>query len=174
MNSIYLAALTVALSTGVYAANCSKLHIPISFTISSTYTDPSSLNSYNSAIRSDGLGAYINGLQGISAFDPRLQRFQRRHAEHRAGQDWGALRVAHSWLIRNETTRLAGLQLVGLSLANAIAGCSGAFVVNGSPTKTAMVDTAGGRSQWSHVTTATVVLMVLLFLEPTLVKNSRG
>jgi high affinity sulfate transporter 1 len=54
--------------------------------------------------------------------------------------------------------------LVGLSLANAIAGCSGAFVVNGSPTKTAMVDTAGGRSQWSHVTTATVVLMVLLFL----------
>jgi MFS superfamily sulfate permease-like transporter len=56
----------------------------------------------------------------------------------------------------------------------ALSSCSGAFVVNGSPTKTAMVDTAGGRSQWSHVTTATVVLMVLLFLEPTLVKNSRG
>jgi len=53
--------------------------------------------------------------------------------------------------------------LVGLSLANAIAGCSGAFVVNGSPTKTAMVDTAGGRSQLSHLTTAAVVLMVLLF-----------
>ena len=53
--------------------------------------------------------------------------------------------------------------LVGLSLANAIAGCSSTFVVNGSPTKTAMVDTAGGRSQWSHVTTAAVVLMVLLF-----------
>jgi MFS superfamily sulfate permease-like transporter len=54
--------------------------------------------------------------------------------------------------------------LVGLSLANAIAGCSSTFVVNGSPTKTAMVDSAGGRSQWSHVTTAAVVLMVLLFL----------
>ena len=54
--------------------------------------------------------------------------------------------------------------LVGLSLANAIAGCSSTFVVNGSPTKTAMVDTAGGRSQWSHVTTASVVLMVLLLL----------
>jgi MFS superfamily sulfate permease-like transporter len=54
--------------------------------------------------------------------------------------------------------------LVGLSLANAIAGCSSTFVVNGSPTKTAMVDTAGGRSQWSHITTAAVVLMVLLFL----------
>jgi high affinity sulfate transporter 1 len=54
--------------------------------------------------------------------------------------------------------------LIGLSLANAIAGCSSTFVVNGSPTKTAMVDTAGGRSQWSHLTTATVVLLVLLFL----------
>ncbi len=53
--------------------------------------------------------------------------------------------------------------LVGLSLANAAAGCSGTFVVNGSPTKTAMVDSAGGRSQWSHVTTAGVVLLVLLF-----------
>ena len=53
--------------------------------------------------------------------------------------------------------------LVGLSLANVFAGCSSTFIVNGSPTKTAMVDTAGGRSQWSHVTTATVVLMVLLF-----------
>ena len=56
------------------------------------------------------------------------------------------------------------VDLIGLSLANGAAGCSGTFVVNGSPTKTAMVDTAGGRSQWSHLTTATVVLMVLLFL----------
>jgi high affinity sulfate transporter 1 len=56
------------------------------------------------------------------------------------------------------------LDLVGLSLANAAAGCSGTFVVNGSPTKTAMVDTAGGRSQWSHLTTVAVVLVVLLFL----------
>jgi MFS superfamily sulfate permease-like transporter len=54
--------------------------------------------------------------------------------------------------------------LIGLSLANAVAACSSTFVVNGSPTKTAMVGSAGGRSQWSHITTATVVLMVLLFL----------
>jgi MFS superfamily sulfate permease-like transporter len=54
--------------------------------------------------------------------------------------------------------------LVGLSLANVAAGCSSTFVVNGSPTKTAMVDSAGGRSQWAHLTTATVVLLVLLFL----------
>jgi SulP family sulfate permease len=55
------------------------------------------------------------------------------------------------------------VDLVGLSLANGAAGCSSTFVVNGSPTKTAMVDTAGGSSQWSHLTTATVVLTVLLF-----------
>src|SRR5258708_7235673 len=55
------------------------------------------------------------------------------------------------------------IDLVGLALANAAAGCSSAFIVNGSPTKTAIVDSAGGRSQWSHVTTAAVVLMVLLF-----------
>lgn len=55
------------------------------------------------------------------------------------------------------------VDLIGLSLANAAAGFSSTFIVNGSPTKTAMVDTAGGRSQWSHLTTATVVLIVLLF-----------
>ena len=56
------------------------------------------------------------------------------------------------------------VDLIGLSLANAAAGCSSTFIVNGSPTKTAMVDSAGGRSQCSHLTTAFVVLLVLLFL----------
>jgi sulfate permease, SulP family len=56
------------------------------------------------------------------------------------------------------------VDLIGLCLANAAAGCSNTFIVNGSPTKTAMVDTAGGRSQLSHLTTAAIVLMVLLFL----------
>jgi high affinity sulfate transporter 1 len=56
------------------------------------------------------------------------------------------------------------VDLVGLSLANAAAGCSSTFIVNGSPTKSAMVDSAGGRSQCSHLTTAFVVLLVLLFL----------
>jgi high affinity sulfate transporter 1 len=56
------------------------------------------------------------------------------------------------------------MDLIGLCLANAAAGCSSTFIVNGSPTKTAMVDVAGGRSQWSHLTTAVIVLLVLLFL----------
>lgn len=54
--------------------------------------------------------------------------------------------------------------LVGLSVANLAAGLSGTFVVNGSPTKTAMVDAAGGRSQIAHLTTAATVVLVLLFL----------
>ena len=56
------------------------------------------------------------------------------------------------------------VDLVGLSLSNVSAGLSGAFVVNGSPTKTQMVDSAGGRSQISQLTTAVIVLVVLLFL----------
>jgi MFS superfamily sulfate permease-like transporter len=36
--------------------------------------------------------------------------------------------------------------------------------VNGSPTKTEMIDDAGGRSQVAHLTTAFIVLLVLLFL----------
>jgi SulP family sulfate permease len=54
--------------------------------------------------------------------------------------------------------------LVGLGLANIGAGLSGTFVVNGSPTKTQMVDSAGGRSQLSLIVTVVIVLLVLLFL----------
>jgi len=54
--------------------------------------------------------------------------------------------------------------LVGLALANVGAGLSGTFVVNGSPTKTEMVDAAGGRTQLAQLTTVAIVLGVLLFL----------
>ena len=56
------------------------------------------------------------------------------------------------------------IDLIGLSMANVSAGLSGAFVVNGSPTKTAMVDTAGGRTQLSQLVAAAMVAIVLLFL----------
>jgi MFS superfamily sulfate permease-like transporter len=56
------------------------------------------------------------------------------------------------------------IDLIGLSFANAAAGVSGTFVVNGSPTKTQMVDGAGGKSQISQLSTAVIVLIVLLFL----------
>lgn len=56
------------------------------------------------------------------------------------------------------------LDLVGLGVANIGASFSGTFVVNGSPTKTQMVDSAGGRSQLAQMTASVVVLFVLLFL----------
>ncbi len=54
--------------------------------------------------------------------------------------------------------------LVGLSAANAAAAFSGTFVVNGSPTQTAMVESSGGTNQLAHLATAGVVALVLLFL----------
>ena len=54
--------------------------------------------------------------------------------------------------------------LLGLSAANTAAALSGTFVVNGSPTQTAMVESSGGTSQLAHLATAGVVALVLLFL----------
>ncbi|HKM50278.1 MAG TPA: SulP family inorganic anion transporter, partial [Candidatus Bathyarchaeia archaeon] len=56
------------------------------------------------------------------------------------------------------------LDLIGLGMANLGAALSGTFVVNGSPTKTQMVDSAGSRSQLAQLTTVAVVVAVLLFL----------
>ena len=53
---------------------------------------------------------------------------------------------------------------VGLSAANAAAAFSGTFVVDGSPTQTAMVESSGGQSQLAQVATAIAVAFVLLFL----------
>ena len=54
--------------------------------------------------------------------------------------------------------------LLALGLANIGAGLSGTFVVNGSPTKTAMAEGAGGRTQLAQLSAAAGVLAVLLFL----------
>jgi sulfate permease, SulP family len=56
------------------------------------------------------------------------------------------------------------VDLIGLGMANIGAGISGTFVVNGSPTKTEMVDSAGGRSQVAQLTAGVIVLAVILFL----------
>ena len=58
----------------------------------------------------------------------------------------------------------ANTDLVGLGLANIGAGLSGTFVVNGSPTKTQMVDSAGGRTQLALLVTVVIVVLVLLLL----------
>jgi SulP family sulfate permease len=54
--------------------------------------------------------------------------------------------------------------ILGLAAANAAAALSGTFVVNGSPTQTAMADRVGARSQVAQLMLAGVVLLVLIML----------
>ena len=54
--------------------------------------------------------------------------------------------------------------ILGLAAAKAAAAVSGTFVVNGSPTQTAMADRAGARSQVAQLVFAGLVLLVLLVL----------
>jgi high affinity sulfate transporter 1 len=53
--------------------------------------------------------------------------------------------------------------LLALGAANLVAGLSQAFVVNGSPSKTAVAESAGARTQVAQLTTAAVTLLALLF-----------
>jgi SulP family sulfate permease len=72
--------------------------------------------------------------------------------------------TSRAYAARYNETFSEDTDLIGLGLANIGAGLSGTFVVNGSPTKTQMIDSAGGRSQLSLLVTALIVLFVLLFL----------
>ena len=54
--------------------------------------------------------------------------------------------------------------LLGLGAANAVAGFTGTFVVNGSPTQTAMLESCGGRSQIANLGTAATVAVILFLL----------
>jgi sulfate permease, SulP family len=72
--------------------------------------------------------------------------------------------TARIYATRNRQHLDENADLLGLSAANTAAALSGAFVVNGSPTQTAMLESSGGRSQVAHVAAAAVVALVLLFL----------
>ena len=68
------------------------------------------------------------------------------------------------YAIRHQERVDENADILGLAAANAAAALSGAFVVNGSPTQTAMADGAGARSQMAQLAFAGIVLLVLLFL----------
>ncbi len=53
--------------------------------------------------------------------------------------------------------------IVGLSGANVAAGLSGTFVVNGSPTKTQILDEQKGITQLANITMSGITLLVVLF-----------
>jgi len=71
--------------------------------------------------------------------------------------------TARAYAARHRQPLDENRDLVGLSVANAAAALSGTFVVNGSPTQTAMVEKSGGQSQVAHLATACMVALVLLF-----------
>ncbi len=70
--------------------------------------------------------------------------------------------TSRAYAVRYEEPFDPDADLAGLGAANIAAAFTGTFVVNGSPTKTQMVDDAGGRSQLAGLTSAGVVLVVLL------------
>jgi high affinity sulfate transporter 1 len=72
--------------------------------------------------------------------------------------------TSRAYAVKYQERIRANSDLVGLGIANLAAGLSGTFVVNGSPTKTEMVDEAKSHTQIAQLTTAACVAIVLLFL----------
>jgi MFS superfamily sulfate permease-like transporter len=72
--------------------------------------------------------------------------------------------TARAYAVRHRQRLDENADLVGLAAANLTAALSGTFVVDGSPTQTAMVERSGGQSQVAQLSTAAVVALVLLFL----------
>jgi high affinity sulfate transporter 1 len=72
--------------------------------------------------------------------------------------------TARAYAVRHSQQLDEDSDLLGLAAANVSAAFCGTFVVDGSPTQTAMVERSGGNSQLVHLSTALVVASVLLFL----------
>ena len=72
--------------------------------------------------------------------------------------------TARGFAFRYRESDDSNADILGLAAANAAAAVSGTFVVNGSPTQTAMAERVGARSQIAQLVLAAAVLAVLLFL----------
>ncbi len=72
--------------------------------------------------------------------------------------------TARAYALKYSESLSVADDLTGLGAANAAAAFTGTFVVNGSPTKAQIVDSAGGRSQLSQLAAAAVVLITVLLL----------
>ena len=125
--------------------------------------------SWNWDLKADGvatLGKVPSGLPNFGFPDVTWQQFQQLLPT--AGAIFIVIlaqsaATSRAYAAKYEEQFDENIDLIGLGLANASAGLSGTFVVNGSPTKTQMVDGAGGRSQLAMLTTSLIVLSVLLF-----------
>jgi len=72
--------------------------------------------------------------------------------------------TSRSFAMKHEQRVDVNRDIVGLAGANIAAGLSGTFVVNGSPTKTEILDEQHGKTQLANITMSLVVLVVVLFL----------
>jgi sulfate permease, SulP family len=72
--------------------------------------------------------------------------------------------TARVFAVRYRENDDVNADILGLSAANAAAALSGTFVVNGSPTQTAMADRVGARSQIAQLALAGAVLLILVQL----------
>jgi sulfate permease, SulP family len=72
--------------------------------------------------------------------------------------------TARAFAARYRENEDVNADILGLSAANAAAALSGTFVVNGSPTQTAIGDRVGARSQIAQLALAGAVLLVLMEL----------
>ena len=72
--------------------------------------------------------------------------------------------TSRSFAMRHNQRVDVNRDIVGLSAASFAAGLTGTFVVNGSPTKTQILDEQKGRTQLANMTMSLVVLVVVLFL----------
>ncbi len=70
--------------------------------------------------------------------------------------------TARAYAAKHDEPFSTDADLVGLGAGNIAAAFTGTFVVNGSPTKTQIVDDAGGRSQLASLTTCALAAVVLL------------
>lgn len=73
--------------------------------------------------------------------------------------------TARSFAQRHGQNADINRDILGLSGANLIAGFSGTFVVNGSPTKTQLLDEQHGRTQVANLTMAAITLAVVVFFD---------
>lgn len=70
--------------------------------------------------------------------------------------------TSRSFAMRHGDRVNVNRDIVGLAGANVAAGLSGTFVVNGSPTKTQILDGQKGRTQLANLTMSAMVLIVVL------------
>lgn len=119
----------------------------------------------------------VRGVHTIGAITPGLPALTLPHAPlsdtlHLLGDALGIALLTFSDTILNARSFAArtgghvhaNQELIGLGVANGLAGLSGGFPVSGSGARTAVNEAAGGKTQFAGIVAAVVIAAVLLYL----------